>query len=505
MQATTAWTLVLLGLASAACTSPLVRESTGTNPQAPAPGAPAGGAPTPPPFQLPPPGMAPPSGPAALPCVNLQCQQTSCRLGTCMQPACPAGQRTTLRGKVFDPAGKVPLYNVLVYVRNAPLDPITSGPSCDRCDTPVSGKPIASALSDTKGEFVLDDVPVGSDIPLVIQVGKWRREIKVPRTQACAETVLDDPQLVRLPRTRDEGNIPKIALTTGGADVIECLLRKMGVADSEFTPEAGPGRVNLFAGLPDRPAVAVPLPIPIFGGGGATKAYAPALNGGANFTPARTFWDNPAAFDNYDMVILSCEGGSFPEQKSMAARAALAAYADKGGRVFASHWHNIWLHGGPAPWPQVAMFANLDVTVSLPDSFVGDVDTSFPKGNALADWLVNVGASTMRGRLPIREGRITVAGVNPMYSTQWIRSPMGYPQQGTQYFTFNTPAGAAADKQCGRVVFTDIHVSAADSFGPPFPSGCTTTEMSPQEKALEFILFDLSSCVQPDDKPPIIP
>jgi hypothetical protein len=463
-------------------------------------------APMPPPFVLPP---APPPGsvaaPGSGPCVNLACQQTTCRLGPCQQAACPAGEKTTLRGKVFDPAGRVPLYNVLVYVPNAPLDPITSGPSCDRCDTPISGKPIASALTDTTGGFVLDNVPVGTDVPLVLQVGKWRREIKVPRTQACAETVMDDPNLMRLPRTRDEGNIPKIALTTGGADNLECLLRKIGIADSEFTPEAGPGRVNFFAGMPKRSTTPPPNPIfpfPVQVDAPATVAYAPALNGGAPFTEARAFWDDAAAFNRYDMVILSCEGQSYPDEKGAAARAALVAYADKGGRVFASHWHNIWLRGGPAPWSQVATFNAIGA--NLPDPFVGEVDTSFPKGNALADWLVTVGASPTRGLLSIREGRRTVNAIDPMFSTAWIRSPAGQ-TPGTQYFTFNTPAGQAADKQCGRVVFTDIHVSAGDTPGPAFPMGCTTKELTPQEKALEFILFDLSSCVQPDTQPPVIP
>ncbi len=202
------------------------------------------------------------------------------------------------------------------------------------------------------------------------------------------------------------------------------------------------------------------------------------------------------------MVILSCEGNSYPNEKSPAARAALVDYSDRGGRVFASHWHNVWLRGGPPPWSDVATFNNNGG--NLPDPFEGEVDTSFPKGNALADWLVNVGAATTRGLLTIREGRRTVSAINPMLSTSWIRSPMGQPQ-GVQYFTFNTPAGMPAEKQCGRVVFTDIHVSAADTPGPPFPEGCTTTELSPQEKALAFILFDLSSCVQPDALPPIIP
>ncbi len=266
--------LSLTAALSATCENPSVRDTMGSG--APPPGAPGAPGPAPgavaPPFMLPPmpaPGTAP--TPGAGPCVNLACQQTTCRQGACLQQACPGGQKTTLRGKVFDPAGRVPLYNVLVYVPNAPLDPIASGPSCDRCDTPISGKPITSALSDTKGEFLLDNVPVGSDIPLVVQVGKWRREIRVPQTVACAETVLDDPNLVRLPRSREEGNLPKIALTTGGADNLECLLRKIGIAESEFTPETGAGRVNFFAGLPNpAPNPIFPFPVPIER---ATTAY----------------------------------------------------------------------------------------------------------------------------------------------------------------------------------------------------------------------------------------
>jgi hypothetical protein len=423
------------------------------------------------------------AGGAMLPvCQNLECQQTTCRGGACTVPPCAAGTRTTVSGTVYDPAGKVPLYNVIVYVPNAPLADLTDGASCDRCDTTTSGNPLVMATTDAAGAFKLDNVPVGDNIPLVMQVGKWRRQVSIPNVAACANTTVDDKDLTRLPRNKGEGHIPKIALTTGHFDALECLLRKVGIDDAEFTTETGDGRVNLFNGL------------------NGTDHYIPTLNNGAMFTPAPTWWESESNLMGYDVVLHSCEGVEKSTNKSVAARQALQDYANAGGRVFASHWHNYWIEFGPQPFPTVAHF---DHQNDPPSPFTATIDTSFPKGQAMSDWLVNVQASTTPGQLVIVGAKHTVDSVTANIAQRWIYSAA---PASVQYLSFDTPVGAPAGQECGKIVFSDLHLSGAvgtmlgdDKSDPtlPFPSGCVTTDLTPQEKALEFMLFDLSACLEP--------
>jgi len=291
--------------------------------------------------------------------------------------------------------------------------------------------------------------------------------------------------ITRMPKKQAESdpmdNMPKIAMAGGSCDALECLVRKIGVDDTEFTKTTG--RVHLFAGH-----------------GGGTASYS---------TDAyTTLWSNKTELAKYDIVMNSCECG--PDDR-MGDQTTIKAYVDGGGRFFGTHYHYNWF-AQPGPpgneWQSTADWLTGGVTPSAP----WYINTTFPKGASFDQWIQNITSKAIDPNgTPPPKGQITLTysnnDVNKVKGTTlpWIYygdSNVKTGNYGTAYLSFNTPVKNTVDKQCGRAVFSDLHVSSGG--GGQFPSECSFGGdiLTQQEAALEFLFFDLSSCVGDETKPP---
>jgi hypothetical protein len=403
-------------------------------------------------------------------CTNLCLQQTTC----------PGTATTSISGTVYAPNGTDPLYDVLVYVPNAAVQPFPAGVSCDPCGADASGSPLVQATTGVDGTFTITNMPVGNNIPLVIQLGRWRRQIVIPKVSACANTAVAKTLTV-MPQNHTQGDIPLMAFVTGNVDALECVFRKIGIQDTEFGNPGSTSRLQLFSG-----------------------AGGPGANYNASTPSEATLWGTQAEINKYDMVLFACEGDEYDQ--AVASQDIVINYANAGGRIFATHYSYVWLFND-APFSGTA---NWDA--DQPDSFDNDpgtgmINTTFPKGVALAQWLQIVGASTTYGQIPIGTLRHDFDGVIAP-SQLWISLSDPGVNKGKpvpMHYTFNTPTTAQPANQCGRVVYDDFHVEDQDLLveppffpAPDFPSECAGGAMTPQEKLLEFMLFDLASCVTPD-------
>jgi len=395
-------------------------------------------------------------------CTGLQCQQK----------VCSGGLTTTVTGKVYAPNGTLPLYNAIVYVPNSEVGPLTKGATCDKCGA-VTGDPIVTALTDPEGKFELKDVPVGKDIPLVIQIGKWRRQVKLPEVKECTENAVTDKELTRLPKTQAEGDMPQIALTTGSCDQLGCMLPKIGIAPSEFGNESD-------------------------GADKAVHVYIGNGTGPAGAQQAQNFWNDTAKLKKYDMMILSCECSENLTNKGGAngpAFAAMQEYLEAGGRIFTTDFMYTWYRYSPNADMRAAINGRWNAPGGGPNM---RIDTSFPKGQALADWLQK------------SAGLASGTTVTPSYtfgnfisndtskSQLWAHDST---QKEPRVVSVNVPVGLPADQQCGKGVHIDAHVNGTDTVGPNYPASCST-KLLEGENLLAFFFFDLASCIQAEGEPP---
>ena len=298
--------------------------------------------------------------------------------------------------------------------------------------------------------------------------------------------------LMRLPKRQPDGspddNIPLIAVTTGACDYGECfLLNTIGIDQKEF--EVG-GRVHIYDGV------------------GGETAY-PHTYGNSLVD----LFEQPGVLAQYDTVFVSCECSTYDRGTGYA---NVESYLNSGGRFFGTHYaYNFFANqaqcaaggadttcNGPASFNSVAQWKGDDGSVFYAPPYV--IDQSFPKGQSFATWLYDLQGGTL-GEVDLNDTRGDVDMVAPSQATRWIYTQMpqanGATTYSTLYMTFNTPVGQPANAQCGRAVFSDVHVAGLSTGFCQNPDSA----YSPNLNALEFLFFDLASCVQDDAKKPITP
>jgi hypothetical protein len=417
--------------------------------------------------------------------------------GGCIVPCPDSTKHTTLSGTVYDPAGNNPMPGVAVYVpATVPLEDLPKGAACGDCNSLYKGKVLASASTGPDGTFTIVDPPSlanGGTVPLVVQAGKWRA-VYSANVKTCTDNM--SSQKLLLPRNASvtpSANLPDIAISTGGLDSLECLLTRIGVDPAEYTSgPGGSGHIHIFQGGVGGAGVAGPQ-----SPGGSPESYA-------------ALWNSSASLQNYDVVLLSCEGGETQAPNP----SALEEYVRKyGGRVFASHFHYAWFTATGSPFLGYNL-GQFNAGSNDTGNINAVIDTSIAQGKALHDWLKlpQVNALSASDELPLQQSRQNVATLNNPPVTSWIAAanPPGDSRATpglSQYFSFDVRNG---ELLCGRVVYSDLHVGAASGdYGDALntsgsttsgvvPSQCNTSaKLSPQELVLEYMLFNLSGCLVP--------
>jgi hypothetical protein len=467
-----------------------------------------------------------------------------------------------LNGRVITPgradnntANQVGVPNAFVYILRttdeSDLPDIESGipsggTSCDRCEAQDLGPVLASALTDSSGNFTLEGhIPVNQDFLLVTKVGKFRRAqiYNVPSSAACTETDLPvtlPGNPTRLPRTMSDGiavNIPRMAISTGRIDAMECVFEKMGIASSQFSRPQLNGRIKLFradGAWPDQQSANC---------NACSDSACRSANCGGSSSGTRTAFLNAvsdtslqaslASLSTYDMVVFDCEGqgwdASFAQRN--ASGGFVREYVNRGGRMFASHLSMSWLHGnGTATYSAASPFttglgraATWDTAYTASSNLntsgtgvvsVGRSDAS-PRIQSFADWMVSESVTTAPAytfsitdprSLAFNDSELEVANRPSLGSSSEVFVHRSDGNQRVQQFAFNTPYGAPEEAACGRVAYSGFHVAATGGGTNPFgsavfPNHCAGN-LTSQEKILLFMLFDLGACVGEEPEAP---
>lgn len=349
----------------------------------------------------------------------------------------------TLNGTVYAPEGTIPIAGALVYFTDKTPDPIPDGTYCDKC---ISLPENSYTTTGSDGTFSLA-APQGH-IFFVVQKGQFRR-VREMDTVAGAQTV--DKKMTTLPGHMDKVNgddIPKMALIDAEYDKIDESLGKLGLAGAfdEYTEGAG----------------------------------------GANSQEA--LLSDPAKLAQYHFIFRGCSSCDDGYSSKGQYIKNLQDYVKSGGKLYVTDWSYEYVHQG---WPQYLTF-KMD-TSGFGGGCIGEYDapaTTIDPG--MKDWLgaQSITSFSTQGNWSI------ITKVNSVSTTD----PDGNPTTVTPHVWIagtspegETPNTVSFEDGCGRVLFSTYHTEGTTGGG--------STDFLPQEKALMYVLLEVTVCAQPSGPP----
>ena len=358
----------------------------------------------------------------------------------------------TLTGKVVMPEGTIPLSDALVYLADAPPDPIPTGAYCDKC---VALDSYAFTYSKPDGTFELPAYQAG-DQYLVVQKGQFRR---VRRISVMPGVQGVDPQMTRLPGKTDAAlgdTTPRMLIWPGQWDHVEKSLKKIGLQDYEkFDP------------------------------GFDLAAYGNKI----------------AALSTYHIVFLPCSGGVRESGFSGPAcdvsvdgklKNAAKDFVAKGGKLYVSDWSYEYVRQG---WPgAIRWVGETNQLGSACQSGGADSPAQFDD-TSLRDWMTAIG----EGNASLKAAWSSIDKVQPFASIDENGNPFTQTPKvwaSVMQGGGTRPATVSFQDRCGRVLYSTYHAEGSDS---AFGQG----DFLAQEKALMHILLEVGVCVGPKPVPPV--
>lgn len=385
-------------------------------------------------------------------------------------PKCP-GEETDISGTVLAPNGKDPVPGATVFIPAQVPEVFPPLVACEVCGHLGSTNNLWQTTTGADGKFTLKQV-CPKQRPIVFQNGRFRRLIYVdvpPKTQVTLP-----PDKTRLPQRnkefQKEDAIPKIAVATGDFDKMECVLRKIGLPDGTF---------DLYEDAVSRKS---PTPLPSF----------------------KDLVNNLQKMKTYNIIFINCTANTFESELTKTlVRQNITDYVQSGGRLYVTDWSYDWIEqvegfspfidfepgaSGTAPEPHNAAALGADglqISATIKDPVLSAWLANFPGAintgsshieHFLIDWVMmhKLGTETklwVEGQVRSQQGDIV--GTKPLTVT----------------FNF---------KNCGKILYTSYHTEGRESeiLPEPYPNYCNTT-MSPQDRILEFLIFDIASCIKP--------